>query len=92
MEKTFIAIIMAFITTGSVLLAHILSISLPEISRLFDRKPFNCRPCFTFHLIWIFSVLTTFLLKDILILIAGIIMAFAVFSIIKFIENKRIIK
>lgn len=47
----------AALTICGILLGGILSqdkhFSLAALSPKFDRKPFNCKPCLTFHVLWI---------------------------------------
>lgn len=50
MDAIILALTMTLIAITSLYWGAILSIRLPEIDKRLDRKPFNCRPCFTFHL------------------------------------------
>lgn len=43
-----------------------------------DFKPFNCKPCLTFHFIWIFQVIAAILLGNLQYGILGIISAFII--------------
>lgn len=68
------------------------SIVLPRLSRLFDRKPFNCRPCFTFHLHWLGMAVIALIFQSWTIALSGVITAFLVFGVIKYKESKIISK
>jgi hypothetical protein len=69
-----------------------LSLKLPALDKRLDRKPFNCRPCLTFHLTGMFVTLAALLFRASELFLAGIPMAFIVFLIVKHIDNKKIIK
>ena len=69
-----------------------LSQALPEVHVAFDRKPLNCRPCLSFHLTWIFSALCASLINSFTMLVWGVVLAFIVFAILKYIDNKKIEK
>lgn len=65
---------------------------LPLMSPLLDHKPFNCRPCTTFHLLWMLVALGAYLLSSWLLLGVGLAIAFLVFFIVRYLDNKRIEK
>ena len=65
---------------------------LPDVHRIFDRKPFNCRPCFTFHSLWILTGIYTLLIQSTACFMAAIILSFIVFFIVKYIDNQKLIK
>lgn len=77
---------------AGVLIATISSIRLPEISKWMDRKPFNCRPCSTFHLTWMQTSLLAYVFESWELFFSGIVTAFVIFFIIKYIDNKKVIK
>lgn len=89
-----ITIILTLILTTAFALywGAVLSLRLPEISRHFDRRPFNCRPCLTFHLAWSVPALLSLVLHLYYLLPCGIIVAFALFVFVKIIDNKKIEK
>ena len=68
------------------------SVELPTLNTDFDQKPFNCRPCMTFHLVWIFTTLFAAIGQNHVLLVAGFVVAFAVFFIIKHIDNKKVVE
>lgn len=70
----------------------ILSLRLPGMGRLFDRKPFSCRPCLTFHLTWLFAGVFALIRQLAEVFVAGVGLAFIVFFIVKYIDNKKVIK
>jgi hypothetical protein len=92
MDLVFICISLVLITAVSLYLGRVLSIKLPELSSWFDRKPFNCRPCLTFHTICCISTIVSAITICACIIYTGILMAFVCFFILKFIDNKKIIK
>lgn len=69
-----------------------LSIKLPEFDSRFDHKPFNCRPCLTFHFVWQLCAVFALVLWSIKLLVYGFVAAFLVFLILKIIDNKKITK
>lgn len=73
-------------------IAEYVAIELPMIDKLFDRKPFNCKPCLTFHLIWILTALIAVYLNYKELFISGLISAFIIFFDVRKIENNKIIK
>lgn len=70
----------------------LLSDKLPEWDRRFDHKPFNCRPCLTFHLTWSASAAVAFFVSSPLLFLSGVGVAFVVFAIVKYIDNQKIEK
>lgn len=69
-----------------------LAIRLPELDPLFDRKPFNCHPCLSFHLTWILSTSLSIISGSTDMFWWGWVVAFGVFAIAKYINNKMIEK
>jgi len=47
--------------------------------RFLDRKPFNCRPCMTFHLIWMLSGGCAVFLKSLAMFFKAVNCAFIIF-------------
>lgn len=76
----------------SLVLGFKLSLFLPCLHPFFDRKPFNCRPCSTFHLCWLMHLIPTFIFDSAVCLTIGVFIAFAVFFITKYIDNQKIEK
>lgn len=85
-----IIIIVTFSAVTALYWGSILSLRLPQMHKWLDRKPFNCRPCFTFHLCWILSAIVAYIAVSATLLIAGIVAAFTLFFIVKHIDNKKI--
>ncbi len=54
--------------------------TLSRLSSFFDRKPFNCRPCLTFHLLWAMYTLVALATSSIQFGIAGLILSLVVFA------------
>ncbi|MBB4037046.1 hypothetical protein GGR21_002960 [Dysgonomonas hofstadii] len=92
MELLFFIFPIVAISVISLWLGNTLSIRLPEINRVFNRKPFNCRPCFTFHLTWLLSLIYTLISNDELFIFISILISFALFFLTKYIDNKKITK
>ena len=57
-----------------------------------NRKPFNCRPCLTFHLIWIQHGMVAVYLQSFALFVAGLICAFGVFVVLYIDNNNKIEK
>jgi hypothetical protein len=55
---------------------------------LFNRKPFNCRPCLTFHLIWSMQAAAAMWLKSFAFFAAGLSCAVVIFMIL-YIDSKN---
>lgn len=53
-------------------------------------KPFNCRPCFTFHSIWILQVITAYIIGSWIYGIIGIITAFTIWFILWYQDRQHI--
>ncbi|WP_029902127.1 hypothetical protein [Prevotella sp. 10(H)] len=92
MDAAITGIVVMLSAISSLYLGALLSIHLPELDNFFDRKPFNCRPCFTFHLMWITSLLAGLMVNRISIVLTGAVAAFVLFFITKTIDNKNITK
>lgn len=73
-----------------IVLGSYLSIELPNIDSIFDRKPFNCRPCLTFWMIIVSSIVFSMCEDHNIVLYAGIFIAFIVFVVLKIIERNNI--
>lgn len=65
---------------------------LPELHVLFDRRPFNCRPCLSFHLTWISVGGFACLFNSFVLFFGGIATAFVVYLVVKYFDNKIIQK
>lgn len=83
---------LTLVTITSLYWGSFLSLRLPDIHKRFDRKPFNCRPCFTFHLTWILSLFSSLVLWCEYVFVLGVVLSFVVFAVVKIIDNKKIIK
>ena len=73
-------------------LGALLSDKLPDIDYRFDRKPFNCRPCLTFHLTWLLSTFLALIACSWWLFVSGVLTAFVVFAVVKYIDNQKIEK
>ncbi|MDR3056859.1 MAG: hypothetical protein ACK5KL_04175 [Dysgonomonas sp.] len=92
MNTLMIIIILLASVVASLYWGIVLSVKLPLWDRRFNRKPFNCRPCLTFHLIATSGSLFALLLLSVELFLAGIATAFTVFFIVRYIDNKKVIK
>ena len=90
MQTILLVLFVAAATTVALYLGAILPFILPQISPLLDRKPFNCRPCTTFHLIWMLIAVEAYLLESVCLFLTGIALAFIIFGIITYTKNKKI--
>ena len=82
MESYETVIIILIITLGSVLgwlFTESSECNIPKHIPQLDRKPFNCRPCLTFHIIWIISGIAAFSIESLRLFIAGISLALLIF-------------
>lgn len=64
--------------------------SLPRFSKKLDRKPFNCKPCFTFHLFWIAYTVAAIVLNSWAIGLVGICLSWLIFFILYITTNSKI--
>jgi len=92
MDAIMISVTLTLTAITSLYWGEVLSIRLPEIDKRFDRKPFNCRPCFTFHISWLLALLSGVILGCAYLVFIGVFISFALFFITKFIDNKKITK
>jgi len=74
----------------SVILGSYLSLRLPSLHRFLDHKPFNCFPCLSFHLCWFFQAVYAVASRSFLYLPVGIAIAFGLFLVVRYIDNKKI--
>lgn len=92
METLDIIITIVLSSIVAIYFGKILPLMLPRLSSLLDRKPFNCRPCTTFHLAWMLTTLAAVAISSVKLFVTGIITAFIIFFIVKYIDNKKVIK
>lgn len=64
--------------------------NLSKLSDKLNRKPFNCRPCLTFHITWILFAVTAYLIYSVRLFFIGIVCAIIIFALLC-IESKSII-
>lgn len=57
--------------------------------RIFQFKAFECRPCFSFHLAWITSTFVALSFADWIMLIIGVVFAFALFAGLKIDQKEK---
>ena len=80
-----------------VLLGYTLGYTFPETKYdlqkypIFDFEAFKCRQCLSFHISWVLSTFISLLFNDWIMLVVGIIFAFALFIGLKIDQNKRVI-
>ena len=66
---------------------HALAVRFPRL----DRKPFNCRPCLTFHFAWVlFAIMSV--ISPVIYIVPGIICAFILFLSLCIYDRYRIQK
>lgn len=61
-----------------------------EYIPILNFKPFNCRPCFTFHTCWILQVITAYIIGSVLYAAVGVVCAFAIFFYLCYQDKKYI--
>ncbi len=86
-----ISINLSGILLGKVLTEHP-DFSPTRLSKKFDRKPFNCKPCLTFHLLWIIYTIVSVTLSSWLIWTIGLIFSVIIFIILYLDDDSKIIK
>lgn len=60
--------------------------------KIFDFEAFRCRQCLSFHIAWVISTIISLLYEDWIMLIVGIIFAFALFIGLKIDQKRKTIK
>lgn len=92
MESIVTNIAITTVVILSLIFGEVFSVVLPRLSRFFDRKPFNCRPCFTFHLHWLGMAFIAVIFQSWIIALSGVITAFLVFGVVKYLDSKKVIE
>lgn len=92
MQAILINIGITLVVVLSFIFGEIGAVVLPRMSRHLNRKPFNCRPCFTFHLHWLGMALIALIFHSWIIALSGVITAFVAFAIVWNMERKKIIE
>ena len=87
-----IALAIGVVTKICIELGSKLSLKLPTLSESLNRKPFNCRPCLTFWLTLLSNSILSVVIMNKTALISSVIIAFIVFAIVKYQDNKLIEK
>lgn len=86
------------ILVGLTLLAYVLGYIFTETKldlarwRLFQFKAFECRPCLSFHICWVLTTFVSLIYMDWIMLIVGIVFAFALFIGLKIDQKNKTIK
>jgi len=92
METIIIQIGITLVVVLAFILGEIGAVFLPRLSAKFDRKPFCCRPCLTFWLHGLGMALIALIAHSWIIALSGVITAFIVFVIVKYLDSKKIIE
>jgi len=92
MENWMLILIVVATVITALYWGEVLSVKLPEMDSRFDVKPFNCRPCLTFHIVWLFCAVFAVVLWTFTLFVYGLTAAFIVFFAVKFIDNKKVTK
>ena len=85
-------IILTLLIISSVYFGEKGAIYLPSRFKKLDRKPFNCRPCLTFHLTWFLIALYALITQSLPLLVLGFVNALAVFCVVWCIDKSKIEK
>lgn len=80
------------IVAAAIVLGGWLSVILPETDSRLDIKPFNCRPCLTFHLCWMMMAAVAYIVETCYWFVAGVMIALVVFFVVRHIDNQKIEK
>jgi len=70
--------------------ASVLSLALPAMYKFAGRKPFNCRPCLSFWLTWLFVSITALAVGSFALFVAGFMLSLVVFSMVKFSDSRKV--
>lgn len=71
---------------------NVLSVALPAMYKIFNHKPFNCRPCLTFWLTWLFISINALACSSIVLCIIGFVVALIVFSMVKYSDSRKVME
>lgn len=82
--------ILSICALSSVVFGKYLPMALPYMHPLLDRKPFTCRPCLTFHLMWIITAIFAIILQSLDLFAMGVIVAFVIYLIVRIIDKQKI--
>lgn len=74
---------------GRVLTEH-KNIALPVLFPKLDRKPFNCRPCLTFHLLWMVNTVCAFIFESFVLFVFGVVFSWVVFGVLHYSSKSKI--
>lgn len=91
MQAILINIGITLVVVLSFIFGEIGALVLPLLSRHFNRKPFNCRPCFTFHLHWLGMAFIAVIFQSGIIALSGVVTAFIVFFIVRNIDKQKVV-
>lgn len=90
METIGLVIAIVLVVMNAFALGEELPLEMPRRFKKLDRKPFNCRPCLTFHLHWIGMAIVALVVQNGWVALVGIVTALGTFLMIKSIEAKKI--
>ena len=62
------------------------------LSKKLDRKPFNCKPCLTFHILWITYLFVSLYTHSWALFAVGIVFSFVIFGVLYFAAKSKIVK
>ena len=89
METIIINILITLAVVLSYIFGEVGALVLPRISRHLNRKPFSCRSCFTFWLHLSGMMFIALIFQSRIIALSGILTAFIVFFIVRYIDKKK---
>lgn len=92
-----VAVIKFILLLMSVLTGYLLGYTFTEVLNIskypiFDFEAFKCRQCLSFHIAWVTSTMFSLMFGDMLMLIIGIIFAFALFIGLKIDQKHKTVK
>lgn len=92
MEELLINIAINLVVVLSFIFGEVGALVLPRMSRHFSKKPFKCRPCFTFWLHLSGMMLIALIFQSLIIAFSGVLTAFIVFFIVRYLDSKKVVK
>lgn len=90
METIGLVIAIVLVVMNAYVLGEELPLEMPRHLKKLDRKPFNCRPCLTFHLHWIGMTIVALVVQNGWIALVGIVTAFGTYLMVKSIEAHKV--
>lgn len=91
MEAIIINILITVVVVLSLIFGEVGALVLPRMSRHLNRKPFSCRPCFTFWLHLSGMMFIALIFQSWIIALSGVLTAFIVFLIVRYLDKQKVV-